>query len=307
MMLLTVGQLNSQATTQVNKLTNRRRITSRLEDKGYMTQLKIRTFLRTTYPLFLCFISLLTSAEDKLVFATHTKPPLSLYFKEVIQKALSPYSIEIEVIEMPGSRVISLVNSGQVDGDLCRVLNFKNVSDSNTSNYLLVNEPIALTEIVMITLAHIAAPHPMNWDTINQGKVAFLRGSKTIRKQLNSESRVAVSSSKQVLEMVANKRVDSAVMFASVAKNLLKQYPELKDNLVIQRPAVMSFQLFTYLNKKHAQLLPKLEFSLKQLKKNGFLAHAANKYQIIPANTLTQSTLGQLPEISSDKVIQLNK
>ena len=278
MMLLTVGQLNSQATTQVNKLTNRRRITSRLEDKGYMTQLKIRTFLRTTYPLFLCFISLLTSAEDKLVFATHTKPPLSLYFKEVIQKALSPYSIEIEVIEMPGSRVISLVNSGQVDGDLCRVLNFKNVSDSNTSNYLLVNEPIALTEIVMITLAHIAAPH-----------------------------RVAVSSSKQVLEMVANKRVDSAVMFASVAKNLLKQYPELKDNLVIQRPAVMSFQLFTYLNKKHAQLLPKLEFSLKQLKKNGFLAHAANKYQIIPANTLTQSTLGQLPEISSDKVIQLNK
>ena len=272
-----------------------------------MTQTKIRTFLRNTYTLLLCFISLFTSAAEKLVFATHTKPPLSLYFKEVIQAALNPYAIEVEVIEMPGSRVISLVNSGQVDGDLCRVVNFKSVSDAKTSNYLLVNEPIALTEIVMITLAQIAPPHPMSWDTINQGKVAFLRGSKTIRKHLNSESRVAVSSSKQVLEMVANKRVNSAVMFASVAKNLLEQHPELKNNLVIQRPAVMSFQLFTYLNKKHAQLLPKLELSLKQLKSNGFLANTANKYQIIPANTSTHATLGQKPAISSDKGLQLNE
>lgn len=254
--------------------------------KVLQMKLKIRVMLYNTLPLFFIFISFPVFATKTLVFATHTRAPLSLYLKEVIQEAMRPYSIEIEVIEMPGSRVIYQVNNGLVDGDLCRVANFKNVSDDDTSNYLLVNEPIVLTEIVMITLVQREINHPITWETINQGKVAFQRGSKTIRKNLDIQNRVALSSSIQVLEMVANKRVDSAIMFASVAESLLNQSPMLKEKLTIQRPAINSFPLFTYLNKKHAQLVPKLEVSIKQLKQNGFMEKTARKYKLIPVTTL---------------------
>jgi hypothetical protein len=255
----------------------------------------------------LIFISLPVIAEEQLVFATHSRAPLSLYLKEVIQEALRPYSIKMKVIEMPGSRVISQVNNGHVDGDLSRVINFKDVSDADTTNYLLVNEPIVLTDIVMITLAQKKITLPITWETINQGRVAFLRGSKTIRKHLNKENRVAVSSNMQVLEMVASKRVPSAIMFASVANKLLNKHPKLKDELIIQRPAVLSFHLFTYLNKKHAKLVPKLELSLKQLKDDGFLENTANKYQVSAASAETLSTVSLLPKISNNKLILQNE
>ncbi len=230
--------------------------------------------------LLIILISFSSIAQDNLIFATHTRPPLSLYLKEVLIEALQPHSISVEVIEMPGSRVISHVNSGDIDGDIARVGNFKEVSDANTSNYLRVDEPVVLIEIVMITLADKEVTYPISWENINQGNVAFQRGSKTMRKYIDKHNRFATSSSIQVLEMVANKRVDSAIMFSSVAKDLLNKNSGLQEKLVIQTPAVMSFPLYVYLNQKHAELLPKLENSLRQLKINGIIEKIAQKYQI---------------------------
>ena len=236
--------------------------------------------MKRIYTLVLFLFSLSALAEDKLVFATHSRAPLSLYLKEVIQEALKPYSIQAEVLELPGSRVILQVNNGWIDGDLSRVENFKNISDYSTSNYRRVNEAIVLTEIVMITLAHKEIVQPLTWKTINQGSVAFLRGSNTIRKNLDSKNRVSLTSNIQVLEMVANERADSAIMFASVATSLLKQHAELNEKLIIQKSAVMSYPLFIFLNKKHSKLIPKLEQSIRQLKSSGFIHSTAKKYQV---------------------------
>tara|TARA_R110000868_G_scaffold160981_4_gene390851 strand:+ start:154 stop:900 length:747 start_codon:yes stop_codon:yes gene_type:complete len=245
----------------------------------------LRNFLKHIYISFLLLFSLSAFAEGKLVFATHSRAPLSLYLKEVIQEALKPYAIEAEVLELPGSRVILQVNNGRIDGDLSRVENFKNISDCVTSNYRRVDEAIVLTEIVMITLAQKEIVQPLTWETINQGTVAFLRGSKTIRNHLDSKNRVSVSSNIQVLELVANKRADSAIMFATVAMSLLNQNAELNDKLMIQKPVLMAYPLFIYLNKKHLQLIPKLEYSLRQLKASGFIENTAKKYQVIPPDT----------------------
>lgn len=234
--------------------------------------------------LFLFVFSLSAIAEGKLVFATHTGPPLSDYLEEVIREALKPYSIEVEVIDLPGSRVIVQVNSGRIDGDLARVEDFNSISDFATANYLRISEPLVLAEIAMITLAENKLNLQPTWKSINQGSVAFLRGSKTIRKYLREYNRVSLNDNLQLLELVKNKRVDSAVMFGVIAEHLLKQNPELNQVLKIHQPPVMSFHLFTYLHKKHAELVPKLEHSLRQLKQNGFIQRTAIKYQVTPPN-----------------------
>jgi polar amino acid transport system substrate-binding protein len=240
--------------------------------------------LKRIYIFVLFLFSMSAIAEEKLVFATHSRAPLSLYLKEVIQEALKPYSIQAEVLELPGSRVILQVNNGRIDGDLSRVENFKDISDYPSSNYRRVDEAIVLTEIVMITLAQKEIVQPLTWNTVNQGTAAFLRGSKTIRKHLDSKNRVSLSSNIQALEMVANERADSAIMFASVAKSLFQQHAKLNEKLIIQKNALMSYPLFIYLNKKHLKLIPKLEQSLRQLKASGFIENTAKRYQLIPPN-----------------------
>lgn len=221
-------------------------------------------------------------AQGKLIFATHTDSPLSDYLEAVILEALKPYSIQVEVIKLPGSRVIAQVNSGRIDGDLARVENFSSISDIGSSNYLRVNEPIMMSEIVMVTLAESEIEQQPTWKSINQGSVAYLRGSKTIRKYLKEHNSFSINDNLQMLDMVANKRVDSAVMFGAIAAQILRQSPELNQQLKIHQPPVMRFHLFTYLHKKHVQLIPKLEHSLQQLKKSGFIQKAAIKYQVTP-------------------------
>lgn len=229
-----------------------------------------------------CFvlISLSSIADEKLLFATHTRAPLSTYLQEIAREALKPYSIEVEVLKMPGSRVIYQVNNGHMDGDLSRVANFKSITNHDTSNYLLVNEPVVLVEIVGITLAKKTLPQPLTWDTLNQNSVAFLRGSKTIRKHLLDKNRVAVVGNLQALQLVATNRVGSAVMFAPVAKHLLAKSPDFSEKLLIHQPAITSFHLYIYLNKKHSQLVPNLESSLRQLRENGYMRQTADKYQV---------------------------
>lgn len=236
--------------------------------------------MKVALVIFLIVVSFSTVAEQTLTFATHTRAPLSLYLTEVIKVALKPLDINVEVLEMPGRRVIFQVNGGEIDGDLCRVENFTQVSNDNTENYLRVNEAIVHTEIVMVTLANITVDN-VNWDRVNQGSVAFLRGSKTIRKNLKPTHRIAVSSTIQALKMVANNRASSAVMFASVAKKLLNEHIELKSLLKIQAQTITSYDQFLYLNNKHAALRPVIEKQLKQLKASGQLEQIAKKYWVL--------------------------
>ncbi len=74
-------------------------------------------------------------ASDTLTFATHTKPPLSHFLKEILQEALKPYDLQVSVKEMPGRRVIIEVNNGRADGDPCRVNNFKHISNDDDQLY----------------------------------------------------------------------------------------------------------------------------------------------------------------------------
>ena len=221
------------------------------------------------------------SAGETLRFATHTGPPLSHFLGEVLQNALAPHGLGVEMIEMPGRRVISEVNSGKMDGDPCRVDNFKQISRDDTSNYVKVNEAIVLTRIVMVTgkETRIGAP---SWAAANQGKIAFLRGSKRIRKNIQEKNRHPVTRNLYALKLVAQGRIRSAVMFASVADLLLHDNPGLKEQLIIHEKAIMAYNQFPYLHRKHADLIPGLESSLKHLKHTGRFKKIAARHWINP-------------------------
>ncbi len=216
-------------------------------------------------------------ANNSLTFATHTRAPLSLFLQEILQQALKPYNKSVSVVEMPGRRVIQQVNSGVMIGDAARIADFKLISNDDTSNYLRVNEAVALTRIVMITKKSLQIEHP-SWYMVNQGSVAYLRGSMRLRLKVESKNRVPVSTSIQALKMLARDRVRSVVMFEDIARKLIRKESLLSMKLVIHSPKIDSFNLYTYIHKDHAELVPLLEESLKEIKRNGIYKKIADKY-----------------------------
>lgn len=216
-------------------------------------------------------------ASDTLTFATHTKPPLSSFLQEVLQQALKPHNKTVNVIEMPGRRVIHQVNHGMVVGDAGRASNFKVMSNDDTSNYIRVNEAIALISIVMITRKPLQIKDP-SWHELNQGTVAYLNGSKHMRKRVNRYNRVPVSTNIQALEMLARDRVRAVAMFEATARDLISKNSLLSEELLLHQPEVDRFNLYTYINKNHAELVPLLEKSLKKMKKSGKFKKIADKY-----------------------------
>jgi hypothetical protein len=111
-------------------------------------------------------------AQSKITFATHTKPPLSQYLFEVQSRVFEKLGFQVEVLELPGRRVFKMVNSGKLDGDLCRVGNILSISDDNVSNYRKIDEAVVETRISLITKANVEIEQ-VNWKYVNTKKWHF--------------------------------------------------------------------------------------------------------------------------------------
>lgn len=217
------------------------------------------------------------SAAESLVFATHARPPLSDYLREILAEAFAPMGIEVTVEEMSGDRAIKMVNEGKADGDPSRIRRFRSVSNEADENYRLVDAPIVHARLVMVTHKDTVVEEP-SWESVNRGNVLFVRGSKRIRKNVAPENRNEVEEVEKALELLARDRFRSAVLFQSQAQLVFRENPLLRDSLVFHEKPLESFNLYPYLNKKHAALIPALQDALKKLRENGTMARIAEKY-----------------------------
>ncbi len=235
--------------------------------------------MKCIYILFFGLTLSFASAAENLAFATHTQPPLSEFLEEVWSTALKPLGYGVSMVEMPGKRVIDMTNSGEVDADASRVHKFKELTAEISSNYVLVDEPIVMVQIVMVSQKGTDIPKP-SWSVANQGKVAFVKGSKKIEKNVKKENQYPVNTNKFALRMVVDGRAESAILFASTANVLFRDNPELAEKLVIQQNPIKSWNFYTYLNTKHSQRVSELEKALKQLKQDGRYGKIAKKHLV---------------------------
>jgi len=118
----------------------------------------------------------------------------------------------------------------------------------------------------------------VSWHELNKGSVAYLSGSKRLRKKVDEDNRVPVSTSIQALEMLARNRVRAVVMYEAIALDLISQHSLLLEKLLVHQQKIDSFDLFTYIHKDHAELVPLLEKALRKIKHNGAYQKISDKY-----------------------------
>lgn len=222
----------------------------------------------TLLVFILCSLSTSQAKAETLTFSTHTTPPVSSFLKDVLRHALMRNSWDLDFKEMPGRRVIYLVNNGQINGDASRVINFQEISNDATENYRIVNEGIYKVSLHLITHKDT---HDIkaDWDDINQGKVTYIRGSKYIRKNVVPANRRPTDSIENILRQIYNKRIESAVVFKSVIQNAQKNYPIFFNDLKIEAKPLASFWLYPYLHKDSEKYGYPIARALRDMKIEG--------------------------------------
>jgi len=219
------------------------------------------------------------TATERLVFVTHLDPPFTGFLDELLSEALRHHNIDFEIYRQPGRRVITMVNSGKFDGDAARKGDFKVVSNSDTSAYVRVNEPVLKVRLSLVTRKNSSFVAP-TWEAVNLGSTIFIRGSKHIRHKITENNRISVETYASMLAMVATKRARIGVGFKSAIENELRNTPTLAGRLQLSARPIESYAMYTYLHRDRSHYRPMLESALRAFKQTADYQKLVQKYGV---------------------------
>ena len=186
--------------------------------------------------------------------------PATLIAKKVVIEAYRRLKIGVEIEELPGERSLQNADYGTTDGELYRKAGIE------TQYHNLVMVPVALMNYEIVVFSH-SVTFPVNdWESLRPYTVGFVKSIKIIEENTKGmRIEVATTLQNAFLKMMLG-RSDVLVC------NRLSGLAMIKDmNLKQVRllaPALAVFPVYHYLNKKHAELVPKLTSVLMEMQNN---------------------------------------
>lgn len=234
----------------------------------------IGNFVKRFVVFFLMVISSNSYAQP---FLTLTTPDITSHYfhtadyqglgDRVLKEALSRIGYGLKVVVLPTERSLLMANTGHVDGELLRTRSIEHKYPE------LIRVKEALVDFEFVVFANRSAPsidQNSGWDALKGKSVGVVIGMKIIEQSIPEGADVTrVRNAAQLFGLVRNKRIQYAVFTRDLGESFIH------DNAITGISAsetVLSYvPAYTYLNKKHAQLVPKIEHSLKKMKQDGTL------------------------------------
>jgi len=176
-----------------------------------------------------------------------------------LAKAYLALGYQLQVEHLPAGRSLLMSNKGDYDGELFRI---KTVA-ANYPNLLLVPEP--LTSLALYAFVRDEVQNPDDdggWQQNPKLRIGYVRGFKMAEQYPLKGSRVAVTTTRQAIEMLKQGKVD--LLLDDVA-SVLQVEPSLAEAKLRRLPQVLATeQLFHFLHKKHQALVAPLAAELKK-------------------------------------------
>ena len=230
---------------------------------------------RCKLPLMLAFMLVLSAALSPLSaqpLLTLTTPDLtSSYFHnehhqgladKVLKEALSRIGYDLKVVVLPAERSLLMTKSGGVDGELLRT---RGIED-DYPDLIRVAEPLVDVEFVVFSLQ--SDNQIKDWASLKDKTVGVVVGMKIIEENVPEGSHVSrVRTANQLFGMVKNKRIKYAAFVRDIGESFLKNNGI--EGIFASQDTLSSVPTYTYLNKKHRDLAPKIAQSLREMKSDG--------------------------------------
>ncbi len=200
-----------------------------------------------------------SGAEQQLMHVStllETDPPMSIAEK-VLGEAYKRLGIRLEVHKYPGERSLQSANSGQMDGELYRRAGM----ERDYPNLMQVPVPLQVYEIVVFT--RDSALSISAWDELSSLTIGYVRGIEIIEANTKGMRTEPVPTLQQALQKLMVGRTD--VVVGNRVSGLAAIKALKLDKVRVLQPALASFPVYHYLNRKHAALIPRLTAVLQQM------------------------------------------
>ncbi len=215
--------------------------------------------LSTFFTLSMIVLITPLHAQEKLVFSVVE----GVSATAILQEGYKRIGIDIEAKILPAERALSMSNSGELDGEVNRIVNI----NMKYPNLIMIPIPIFFLDIVAFT-KHLEFP-VQSWESLAPYEVATLRGMKVAENGLQGMKYLALTEFEQILRMLDKERIEVAILPRLDGLQIIKKF-NLKT-IEILEPPLVRINLYHYLHKKHKHLVPKITASLRKMDKEGLI------------------------------------
>jgi len=228
--------------------------------------------MKFTFPLALVGMLLLTvgstcRAEMPVLVLNDTNaPPFTThdhqgFLDAVAGEAFRRAGVKLRLVKLPAERGLINANAGTDDGDLTRIAGL----DAQYPNLIRVPEKLLDSEFTAFSKNAVL---PATWDVLRAHPIGHIRGWKIYENQLAGAPLVVTSDdASQMFRQLQLNRIDVALYERWLGQSLLKQQG-IKGIYPLD-PSLGKREMFIYLNKRHAALVPKLAEALRAIKAEG--------------------------------------
>lgn len=228
--------------------------------------------MKFTFPLALAGALLLMAANvcraemPMLVLNDANEPPFTTpdgqgFLDAVAGEAFRRAGVKLRLVKLPAERGLINANAGTEDGDLTRIAGL----DTQYPN--LVRVPEKLIDYEFTAFSKNAAL-PATWEVLRARSIGHIRGWKIYENQLKGAPAVVSSDdAAQMFRQLQLDHIDVALYERWLGLSLLKNQ-DIKG-IVPLNPPLAKREMFIYLHKRHAALVPKLAEALRAIKAEG--------------------------------------
>jgi polar amino acid transport system substrate-binding protein len=189
---------------------------------------------------------------------------LELVTRAVLTDAYGRLDMSPRFKEVPAARALAESGSGLVDGELHRIAGLS----TKYPKLLQVNVPVNWFDAVVVSRSARFAPS--GWDSLRPYTIGYHRGIQAFERGTVGMKVDPAPTNELMLRKLQNGRTDIALMSDVEARELLAKMQA--GGLQILAPPIARIQLYHYVNKKHARLVPQLEAVLKRMAADGTIA-----------------------------------
>ncbi len=188
---------------------------------------------------------------------------------KVVGAAYQQLNIAVDITLLPAKRALEASNAGDFDGELGRVAAIEQYSPN------LRRVPTAIGTYVLTPLTLTAAYRSLSTiEALRESglHIGTMLGMRTIIDALHGIKVETAASPQSVLQMLASKRIDVAILPQGSLQIWRYSLPSTaRDALIeaVEHDPVQSAPLYHYLHKKNSELIPFVDHELQKMTRNG--------------------------------------
>lgn len=213
-----------------------------------------RTFLTISLGVCAAADAAAADVQEVQISTLIGNDPATSIAEQVVAEAYRRIGRVLVLHKLPGERSLLMANEGRVDGELYRKLGM----ERQYPNLVIVPVPLLTYEIVIFTRGTDFVVN--GWESLRPFTIGYVHGIKIVRENTVGMKTEAVATIIQAMQKLAMGRTDLVVgnrISGLAAIEALKL-----DDVRVLAPALASFPVFHYVNKKHAELVPQLQAAL---------------------------------------------